>query len=366
MKNTQLEEKLIAELEGISAGELAGLDETMEHAAGSLSADRKALDRIRLKTLRKAGIAMKEPLIKRKAKRRFKLSTIAAALAAVMLLAGISAAAGIMMTNEYTLTEYFGEGAAAELAQKGIAVNKATANKHFTFRIDAAYAYEKYARLIFTLEGRDKKGRDYIRSLKEGDIIIEMIPLDKDETEGKIITTGFGESDSYDYEKGAVTIDMQIHNPFAEGSRYKFIAEPQGSNSFIPLTKDNIPFLDIIADIDFELICNISPIDFYAEGQPGISLCDYEIFVNRISEPSFVLIPNYKTDLNRGLISEEEYELHKNDPVITFVYRNGSTKSLDSEQITKTDGYVFKGTSIDSQMTEKIIIERTKTEYIGK
>ena len=56
----------------------------------------------------------------------------------------------------------------------------------------------------------------------------------------------------------------------------------------------------------------------------------------------------------------------KNDPVITFVYRDGSTKSLDSEQITKTDGYVFKGTSIDSQMTEKIIIERTKTEYIRK
>ena len=355
MNDTKLEARLTELLDGIYVKDLASADEILEKAAQSFTLDKKARARIGSNALRKAGIAMKDSKANRKLS-RIKLSAIAV-LAAALIMTVSAAAVGIAANHEHTINNVFGEGASAELAKKGILINKATVNDHFAFTIDTAYATNNYARLIMTLEGVDGRGRDIIR--KTGDFYVDMIPLEQED----ISEFGYGERFELDKQNGSLTIDMEISYKLGEGKDIKLIICPESENkSGVPHLLEYLSSIKHFASLDLRLSRNITPISFTSGGHPDISLCDYEILDHLGRD----LIRDPKLELNSGLITEEEYERLKNEPSVTFIFKDGSSRSLSCEELIHSSHLIFKGTRIDSEEVVKMIFEDSKIQYTRK
>lgn len=304
--------------------------------------DEERAERILSLTQRKAGITMKETTNTQKKRRRIKRTTFIAIAAAAVLTC--TAAAAAVLPRERVIENVFGEDAVNELTEKGIIVNKATVTEHFTFTVIASYATDRYARIIMTLEGTDNTGRDFIKEHSNGDICAEMIALD----EYSISEFGHSERMNYDEQTGCLMIDMQIAAKPLEGSSYKFILTREGDNIGIPIMKEYLSSIKRLAAIDFTIRQNTEPIRFICKDLPDISLCDYEIFISPLAPYDFRLLDG---------CGEKS--------VLTFIYKDKTRKTLDLSQTEKsmTRGVIFKGTTIDSEKVEKIIIGDGKYTY---
>ena len=328
------------------------------------SLDKKTLDNILSLTQRKAGITMTTKTEKRK-RRLTRTSIIAIAAAAV--LSCTAAAAGIVAVHEQTVNKYFGTGAAAELAKKGIMVNKIDVNDHFKFTIDTAYSTGSYTRLLMTIEGDDEAGRKAIEEHPNFDV--DTVCLNQTED-----IDSFGKDIDYEYnEDGSITLDMELDVDLSKGNEYSLLVYPITQ---IELETGVRPeTLGYVASLSLEIEKNIEPVYFEsAGGYSSIWICDYELYTPDAwqSIPYYTYIEedeSYYGDEDGGPTKEEhnaEYEAHKGDTALTFIYKDGTKVILTVEDVKVSQHTKFMHKSIDSQQVEKIIIGDGKIEYTRK
>ena len=334
----------------------------------------KEQERILSLTRRKAGITMTDKT--QKAKRHFKRTSIIA-IAAAAVLSCTAATAGIIAIHEKSVDRYFGEGAAAELAKKGIMINKVDTNDDYELTIDLAYATEDYARVMFTFEGRTDEAKQRIANTTNW-----YWDLKPDFKEGAHEAFGCGggcipgfptdEEFKKDKENGIYTFDITIDAKLSDIESYTLSMIPQEWHETSGVANPDGE-LNVIT-VDFEITPNITPVCFKTEAfYSNIWLCDYELSIPDAWQeiPYYYYIPEsvgWFPDEGEPTKEEHnaEYEAHKNDPCLTFVYKDGSKQVLTSDMIVISGHVYFKGVTVDSENVEKIIVGDGKIEYTRK
>ena len=363
-KITQLFDELTPE-----EAALAGDECRIEHGDKDISA------RILSLTKRKAGITMTETTNTQKKRRRIKRTTFIA-IAAAAVLSCTAAAAGLIAVHEKSVNKYFGEGAAAELAKKGIMINKVDTNDDYELTVDLAYATEDYARVMFTFEGRTDEAKQRIANTINW--YWELKPDFKEGTHeafgcGGGCIPGFPRDEEFkkDKENGIYTFDITIDAKLSDIESYTLSMIPQEWSETSGVANPDGE-LNVIT-VDFEITPNITPISFESSGHSGITLCDFDIVMPNAWNiiPHYTFIPEevgYYPDEGEPTKEEHnaEYEAHKNDPCLTFVYKDGSKQVLTSDMIEINDHVYFMGVTVDSENVEKIIVGDGKIEYTRK
>ena len=323
-------------------------------------------------TMRKAGITMTDNT--QKTKRRFRRTTIIA-IAAAAVLSCTAAAAGIIAIHEKSVDRYFGEGAAAELSKKGIMINKVETNDDYKLTVDLAYATDDYARVMFTFEGLNDAAKERIANTTNWYWDIDPHFIDDSRPAFGCGSGALGGIDDEeidrDKEKGIYTFDVTMEADLSNIESYTLSMIPQEWSETSGVANPGGE-LNVIT-VDFEITPNITPISFESSGHSGITLCDFDIVMPNAWNiiPHYTFIPeevSYYPDEGEPTKEEHnaEYEAHKNDPCLTFVYKDGSKQVLTSDMIRINDHVYFMGVTVDSENVEKIIVGDGKIEYTRK
>ena len=366
-----MEKKLTELFENITPEELslAGDETRIEQ---KLTA--KEQERILSLTRRKAGITMTDKT--QKAKRHFKRTSIIA-IAAAAVLSCTAAAAGIIAVHEKSVDRYFGEGAAAELAKKGIMINKVETNDDYKLTVDLAYATDDYARVMFTFEGLNDAAKERIANTRNW--YDYLTPHFKDDSKAAMSSGGgalgdlsYHDENKKDRENGIFSRDITICTDLSNIDYFtlSIVPEEWSETNGFPNPEGEIN----VISMDFELTPNITPVCFKTEAfYSNIWLCDYELSIPDAWQeiPYYYYIPEsvgWFPDEGEPTKEEHnaEYEAHKNDPCLTFVYKDGSKQVLKVEDIIVGSHVFFKNMTIDSENVEKIIVGDGKIEYTRK
>ncbi|MCR5816604.1 MAG: hypothetical protein K6F91_06965 [Ruminococcus sp.] len=355
---------------------LAGDECRIEHGNKDISA------RILSLTKRKAGITMTETTNTQKKRRRIKRTTFIA-IAAAAVLSCTAAAAGLIAVHEKSVNKYFGEGAAAELAKKGIMINKVDTNDDYELTVDLAYATEDYARVMFTFEGRTDEAKQRIANTTNW-----YWDINADYDYSKQLGLGYGGGFMGDYDEsiderknGIYTFDVTIdveNGTFDDIDSFTLSMIPEEWSDANGVENPDGE-LNLIT-VDFELKQNITPTYFKSEnGNADLWVCDYEIKIpdnvdnetnkNKIV-PYLWYSPEdefFNEDNPEGETKESHnayYNAHKDDILMTVYYNDGTKASFTSNDIRVSgDNVYFWGTSIDTENIEKIVMGDGKYTY---
>ncbi|MBR1752063.1 MAG: hypothetical protein IJ740_14550 [Ruminococcus sp.] len=346
MTNRICKQRLSSFLDSITEGEL----ERVNISPDGITADNEITERIKNKALQKAGFGTYAP---KPVKRRSRGTAAVIALAAAAAVTITAAAVNLTASHEHTVNDIFGSGASAELAKKGILVNRAVVSDYYRFTVDLAYATDDYARVVMTFEGTDDKGRGYIERVK--DFRVDMIPLDTpDERRSVLLSeTGYAHTCEYNEQTGELTLDMEVKDSFKGGRDYTLIIRQGDVTDDMPLDKDTIKDIKYLASIDLKITPNIDTIKFVSRGKPDLYLCDYELMPLHNTITALLRDPN-----------AQKYEIQDKEPVVTFIFKDSGKMTLTKEQVETGNHLKFKGLTIDSENVERIIINTTGTEYV--
>ena len=327
-------------------------------------------------TMRKAGITMTDNT--QKTKRRFRRTTIIA-IAAAAVLSCTAAAAGIIAIHEKSVDRYFGEGAAAELSKKGIMINKVETNDDYKLTVDLAYATDDYARVMFTFEGLNDAAKERIANTTNWYWDIDPHFIDDSRPAFGCSSGALGGIDDKeidrDKEKGIYTFDVTMEADLSNIESYtlSMIPEEWSDANGVPNTGE----LNLIT-VDFELTPNITPITFVSQNaNADLWVCDYEIKIpdnlhfHRV--PDLWYCPEdiwFNEDNPEGETKQshnEYYNAHKDDVIVTVIYKDGTKDEFTSQDVSVYEyGLFFKGTSIDSENAERIILGYNDYSYVRK